>query len=60
MRLQKILMEVIDKDQIAFLPLRFILDKILLMIEIIDWAWHINQPLVMLKLNFTKVYDKVN
>jgi hypothetical protein len=49
----------IDKDQIAFLPFRFNLDNILLMIEIIDWAWHINQPLVMFKLNFTKVNDKV-
>jgi len=55
MRLQPIFMEVIDRDQIAFLPLKFILDNVILMNGTIDYAWHINQPLV-----FAKAYDKVN
>jgi len=60
MKLQPIFMEVIDRDQIAFSPFRFILDNVFLANETIDWAQHINQPLVVLKLNFAKAYQKVN
>jgi hypothetical protein len=60
MKLQPILMEVIDRDQSAFLPLKFILFNVLLMNEIINWVRCINQPLVVLKQIFAKVYDNVN
>jgi hypothetical protein len=53
-------MEVVDTDPIAFLSMRFILDNILLMQETIDWAWQSNQPLVFLKLDFAKAYNKVS
>lgn len=38
MRLQPILTEIIDPDQMAFLSLRFILDNILLTHKTIEWA----------------------
>jgi len=38
MRLQPIFMEVINRDQFAFLPLKFILDNVLLTNEIINWV----------------------
>jgi len=60
MRPQPILIEVIDRDQFAFLSLKFILDNVLLVNETINWAWCTNQPLVVLKQNFAKAYDNVN
>jgi hypothetical protein len=54
LRLQPVLMEIISQDQSAFLPLRFILDNILLTHETIDWAEHSGQLLVFLKLDFSK------
>jgi hypothetical protein len=38
----------------------FILNNILLTHETISWAKRSKQPLVFLKLNFSKAYDKVN
>ncbi len=60
MRLQPIFMEVIDKEQFGFLPVKFILDNVLLVNETINQAWCNNQPLVVPKQNFAKVYDNVN
>jgi len=37
-RLQNLLKDVISLDQSAFLPLRYILDNVLLQYETIDWA----------------------
>jgi hypothetical protein len=59
MRLQPILMDVISPDQSAFLPLRFILDNIFMTHETIAHAKKTRQPLVFLKLDFSKAYDKV-
>jgi hypothetical protein len=53
-------MEVISSDQSAFLPLRFILDNIFLTHETIAHAKKSNQPLVFLKLDFSKAYDRID
>lgn len=50
-------MEMISFDQSAFLPMRLILDNILLTHETIDWAEHTKQPLIFLKLDFSKAYN---
>jgi hypothetical protein len=60
LRLQPVLMEIISPDQSAFLPLRFILDNILLTHETMEWATHSDQPLIFLKLDFSKAYDMVD
>lgn len=52
-------MEMIDVDQSAFLPLRLIMDNIMLTYETIAWAEHSKQPLIFLKLGFTKAFDTV-
>jgi hypothetical protein len=59
-RLQSILMEVISLDQSAFLPMRFIMDNIFLTYETIHYAKQSKQPLLFLKLDFSKAYDKVD
>lgn len=43
-----------------FLPLRFILDNIVLTQETLHWAKVFRQPTVFLKLDFSKAYDKVS
>jgi hypothetical protein len=60
LRLQPMLMEIISLDQSAFLPMRFILDNILLTHETIEWAEYSNQPLIFFKLDFSKAYDMVD
>jgi hypothetical protein len=60
MRLQPVLMELISPDQSAFLPMRYILDNIFLTQETISYAKQSNQPLLFLKLDFSKAYDKVD
>lgn len=61
---QPVLMEVISPDQSTFLPLRYILDNLLLthetISETIDYAKSTGQPLMFLKLDFSKAYDKVD
>lgn len=59
LRLQPVLMEVINFDQSAFLPMRFILDNLLLTQETMAWAEQSNQALLFLKLDFSKAYDMV-
>jgi hypothetical protein len=60
MRLQPILMELISHNQSAFLPMRYILDNIFLTQETTYHAKKSNQPLLFLKLDFSKAYDKVD
>lgn len=60
LRLQSILRDVIIPEQIAFLPLRFILDNIVLTHESLHWAKSFRQPTIFLKLDFSKVYDKIS
>ena len=44
----------------TFLPLRYILDNIVLTQETLHWAKVSRQPLVFLQLEFAKAYDKVS
>ena len=60
LRLQPILRDVISPEQTAFLPLRFILDNIVLTQKSLHWAKTSRQPTVFLKLDFSKAYDKVS
>ena len=53
------LKDIISSEQTAFLPLRFILDNIVLTQETLHWAKASRQPILFLKLDFTKAYDKV-
>jgi hypothetical protein len=59
-RLQPVLVEIISHDQSAFLPLRYILDNIVLTQETLNWAKVSKQPLLLLKLDFAKAYDRVS
>lgn len=58
-RLQPLLKEVIDSDQTAFLPLRFIFNNILLTHESIQWVKESCQKSIFFKLDFSKVCDRV-
>lgn len=40
--------------------MRFILDNILLIHEVMDWAEHTDQPLIFLKLDFSKTHDLID
>lgn len=53
-------MDIISADQSTFLPLRFILDNIILTHETIGWAKFSKQALIFLKLDFTKAFDMVD
>ena len=59
-RLQPMLGDVISPEQTTFLPLRFILDNIVLTQESLYWARQSKQPTVFLKLDFSKAYDKMS
>jgi hypothetical protein len=52
--------EVINNDQIVFLPLRFILDNTLLTHDSIQWAKEWCHDLILVKLDFSKAYDGVD
>jgi hypothetical protein len=52
-------MEVISENQITFLLFLFILNNIFLTHEIISWVKKSKRPMLFLKLNFFKAYDKV-
>lgn len=58
LRFQTPLMEVISLEQLAFLPLSFILNNIVLVQETLHWAKTSKQPTIFLKLGFSKAYDK--
>jgi hypothetical protein len=60
LRLQSMLSEIIDLDQTVFIPMRFILDNILVTHETIDHAQRSNQELVFLKLDYRKAFDRVD
>jgi hypothetical protein len=60
MRLQPVLMDIISPNQSAFLPMQFILDNLLLTQETLAWVEYSGQPLIFLKLDFSKAYDMVN
>jgi hypothetical protein len=60
MCLQPLLVEIVDNDQTSFLPLYFILDISLLTHESIQWAKESQQDTIFLKLDFSKVHDRVD
>jgi hypothetical protein len=59
-RLQYILPNIISEDQSVLLPLRYILDNVLVTHETIQWARETGQDLVLLKLDFKKAYNMVS
>jgi hypothetical protein len=52
-------MEVISENQITFLLFWFILNNIFFTHETISWVNKSKQPMLLLKLDFFKAYDKV-
>jgi hypothetical protein len=58
--LQLAFKDAINQDQLVFLPFEFILNSILLTHETISWAKRSKQPLVFLKLDLSKAYDRLN
>jgi exonuclease III len=60
LRLQPMLPEIIDPDQTAFVPMRYILDNILVTHETIDHAKCSKQDLVFLKLDYRKAFDRID
>jgi len=53
-------MKIIDSNQTTTLLLWFILDHLHLINETFNWAKKSNQPLVCVKLDFAKMYDKIS
>ena len=51
-RLHPLLPNVISEDQLAFLPLIYILDNILNLHKMIHWVCELGQSMVLLKLDF--------
>lgn len=60
MRLQLFLNEVISVDQMAFLPLRYIIDNVLLTHKTVQWAKQTKQDLVINKVDIAKAYNTMN
>ena len=58
-RVQSLLKNVISSKQSAFLPLRYILDNVLLQYETIEWIKDSDQDLIFLKLDFMKAFDVI-
>jgi hypothetical protein len=58
--IQPFMPEIIHEDQTGFLPLRYILDNVLLQHEAIEWARESRQEMLLLKLDFQKAYDTVS
>jgi hypothetical protein len=52
--------QLVDPSQTAFLPGRYILDNILAAYEIIHYSKIQKEKCLVLKIDFKKVYNKVN
>jgi hypothetical protein len=59
-RLQHVLIEIISSNQLDFLSMKYILDNIFLTQETIMCTKQSNQPVLFVKLYFSKTYDKVD
>ena len=59
-RLQLVLPDLFDEDQTTFLPMRYILDNVLMQTETIKWCKQSDQDLILLKLDFRKAYNIVS
>jgi hypothetical protein len=60
MRLQLVLVDVMSPNQSMFLLIRFILNNIFLTQKTIHYTYHSTQPLMFMKLNFSKAYNRVD
>ena len=60
LRIKPHLADLIDPDQTAFVPMRSILDNVFVTHETISLAKRSWQPLLFLKVDFSKAFDKVN
>jgi hypothetical protein len=59
-RIQPLMAEIIHEDQTGFIPMRYILDNVLLQHELIEWSRESRQDMLLLKLDFRKAYDTVS
>jgi hypothetical protein len=59
-RLQLMLTGVTSKDQLAFLPTRYILDNVFMQHEMIHRVRDSSSRMVLLKLDFRKAYDTMS
>lgn len=59
-RLKRVLNGVIDLNQSAFLPGRNILDGVVIINEVVDYARQAKKKCLIFKLDFEKAYDSVN
>ena len=60
LRLKPLLPEIVSSDQTAFVSQRFILDNVFVTQEVIDISRRTKQPLLLLKVDFKKAFDKVS
>jgi hypothetical protein len=58
--LQATLMDVIDYNHLDLFPFQFIVDNIFLLHETMAWLKKSCHNMLFFKLNFSKVYDKVD
>ncbi|XP_058751103.1 uncharacterized protein LOC131624143 [Vicia villosa] len=59
-RLKRVLGSIISESQSAFVPSRNLLDGVLVANEIVDYDTKENKGYLMFKVDFAKVYDRVN
>ena len=59
-RLKPLLADLISPDQTAFVPHTFILDNVFVAHETLDIARRTKQPMLFLKVDFKKAFDKVS
>ena len=58
-RIKKVMGGLVSKTQIAFVQWRQILDVALIACEVIQWLKKKKKSVVLLKLDFQKVYDSI-
>ena len=59
-KFQLFLPDTIDEDLTSFLPMRYILDNVLVQAKTIEWSKESHQDLILLKLDFKKAYDTIS
>lgn len=59
LNLHTLLSMIIQLEQIGFIHGWYILDNVLVLWECMEWAYHSQQDILFLKINFEKAYDKI-